>query len=497
MATAGPVYPADAVAGSSQTEDRALEIGEREALTTEPEAAKPGLRIVVALVMIVIGVSVYVAAPVGIVQEVLPLFLTATIVQMAPLFVSRKFDPFSPACYHAMVNGISLIAIAAALFATEDVSFGGMGRLGYDERVELLNLISLAYIVQGVGYCLGYYFTGGFSLLLRLLPTFPGFRWHSRRMWLIIGGLWLVFAVAYARFQSLAQSGLFEAATAETKAVWRNEDDRMAWLFRALQLAMIPLYVLTARFLDRSVDARSRRRWIVALLFLTGTIALLAARIGQRGNAIILLICLAGIVHYVWRRIPTPVIVAAAFIAIVVTNFLGDARTGADTDDIRPATTMSQPMQVLAKLEQDRVHLAATGCAMYYFPERVDYLKGSSYLAIVLAPIPRAIWPAKNQLFPWSENAIVWILIQQPLPMPFPFVLYANFGWIGMFVGMALWGVFHKTLFKWVHQSGYAPATVVIYASALVTFTPTTSGVAWLLGAGIPLFIVMKLMRRA
>lgn len=466
------------------------------ALVAEPDSVKPGLRIGVALTMIVVSILLYLSAPLGIVQESLPLFLAATVAVMAPLFLSRQFDPFTPACYHALVNSVGMVAIVASLFSSEELSFGGMPRLGYDERVDLLGQVSLAYIVQSVGYCIGYYFTGGMKGLQRALPSFPNFSWNSRRLWMVSGGLWLIFAVAYAQFQSLAKTGLFEAASAETKAVWRNEDDRMAWLFRALQLGIVPIYALTARALSKSGNARARPKWIAILLFLTATMALLGARIGQRGFAIIMVIGLATIVHYVWRRIPTVVILGAAFAAIVVTNYLGAVRTNTDTSTTRVSSAFTRPSDVLARLEEDRDHLAAAGCAMYYFPERHDYLKGTTFLNIVLFPIPRALWPEKNRLIPMSENGIVWELIKVPAPMPFPFVFYANFGWVGMFVCMALWGAFHKTLFKWVHQSRYQPGVVAIYATTLVTFTPTSSGVAYLLGGAVPLFILMKMMKR-
>lgn len=494
MTTADPPVGAEAPAPAAPP---SLVAPEDTSVPPEPESVKPGLRIGLALGFIVASVLIYLAAPLGIVQQSLPLFLAATLAVMAPLFLSRKFDPFTPACYYAMVNGVIMVSIIAAFFTTEEVSFGGLPRLGYDERVDLLNEISLAYIVQSTGYCLGYYFTGGFKRVLQILPSFPNFQWNSRRLWLVIGGLWLTFAVAYARFQSLAKGGLFDVATAETKAVWRTADDRMAWLFRSLQLGMVPLYALTARFIARSSNDRARPKWMLVLLFLAATITLLASRIGQRGFAIIMVIGLATIVHFVWRRIPTPVILAAGFVAIVGTNYLGDARVNTNNLSTRASSNLPRPVQVLARLEDDRDHLTASGCAMYYFPERHDYLKGSSFVSILLFPIPSSIWPEKSRLFPMSENGIVWQLLQVPVPMPFPFVLYANFGWIGMLVGMALWGAFHKTLFKWVHQSGYKPAVVAIYAPVLVTFSPTSSGIASLLGSALPLFILMKLMKRA
>lgn len=500
MTTADPPVGAGAVGASTETvQPTAPEpVAEVAAPTTEPDSVKPGLRIGVALVLIVAAILLYISAPRGIVQEALPLFLAATVATFAPLFISRKFDPFTPACYHALVNGVVMVSLLASFFSTEEIAFGGMQRLGYDERVDLLNKVSLAYIVQATAYCVGYYFTGGASGLLKVLPKFQGFQWNSRRLWFISGALWLIFLVAYARFQSVAQTGIFDVASAETKAVWRNEDDRMAWLFRALQLGAIPIYALTARFISRSSNDSARPKWMFILLLLTAALALLGARIGQRGYSIVFLIALAAIVHYVWRRIPTPVILGAAFVAIIATNYLGAARTkDADVSTVRVSTAVSRPAEVLARLEADRSHLAATGCAMYYFPERHDYLKGSSYLSILLFPIPRAIWPEKAALFPMSENGIVWQILKVPVPMPYPFVFYANFGWVGMFICMALWGAFHKTLFKWVHQSGYQPGVVAIYATLLVTFIPTTSGVASLLGGALPLFILMKLMKRA
>lgn len=465
--------------------------------TSVPESAKPGLRVGVLAVMLVMSILTYTISPGGIVEEAVPLFLLAIIAQMAPVFVSRRFDPFSAANYTAMVSGVTLVSMLAQLYATSEIPFVAMPRLSYDERVDLLQRISLAYIVQGIGYTIGYYFTNGIGSVRKALPSFPRFEWNRRRFWVICAACWALFAVGFARFQSLATGSWFSAATAESKAVWRNEDDRMAWLFRALQLGMVPLYAIAARFVTKATNPRIRRQWIVLLLALVALMAVLAARIGQRGYVIFMIIGLAGIAHYCWRRIPTPVILLAGLIAIAVANWLGQVRTNdATATNFRVTSAITRPAEVLARFEDDRDHLAATGCAMYYFPERQEYLKGKSFLNIVFAPIPRALWPEKNQFVGWSENGIVWLLIELPAPMPFPFVLYANFGWIGMFIGMALWGAFHRTLFQWVHRSGYRPHIVAVYAPMLVTFTPTASGIAAFLGAGLPLFVMMKVMQR-
>lgn len=496
MTTADPTAPPDDPVAPSSTEPREeILLGTR---LDVPDAARPAFRIGVAGTLIVLAILLYGAAPEGIVREAVPLFLAAIVAQLAPLYLSRAFDPFSPAHYHTMISGVTLVSILAQIYSMGDMPYGGMPRLSYDERIDLLQKISLAYIVQAIGYCIGYYFTNGFAGLVRTLPRFPDFHWHQQRFWLLSFGLWGAFAIGFARFQSLAGSWSLGAATAATKAVWRAQDDRMAWLFRALQLGMVPLFALTARFLTRSTKSTIRRQWMVILLLLTGLLALMAARIGQRGYAIIMIIGLAGIAHYVWRRIPTPVILGAALAAIVATNFLGRVRVSDETTTTqRPVVSgIMRPAQVLAELENDRDHLAATGCAMYFFPERVDYLKGQSFLNILLAPIPRALWAGKQSYVSMSENGIVWSLIEQPVPMPWQFVYYANFGWIGMFVAMAMWGAFHKSLFRWVHQSGYHPPVVAIYGAMLATFSPTASGIAWFLGAGLPLYVMMKLMKR-
>lgn len=462
-----------------------------------PESVQPGLRVGVLAVTMTLAVFIYMAAPNGIVEEAVPLFIVALIAQLAPIFMSRKFDPFSAAHYTAMVSGVTLVSMLAQLYASGEIPFASMPRLSYDERVELLQRISLAYIVQGVGYAVGYFYTKGLGGLGRFLPTFPNFNWNSRRFWMICAGCWALFALGFARFQSLASGSWFSAATAESKAVWRNQDDRMAWLFRALQLGMVPLYAIAARFITRATHWRARRQWIVILLALVAIMAVLSSRIGQRGYAIFMIIGLAGIAHYTWRRIPTPLILASALVAIAVTNWLGQVRTNDENaSSFRVTTAITRPAEVLARLEDDRDHLAATGCAMYFFPERQEYLKGKTFLNILLAPIPRAVWPDKNQYIGWSENGIVWLLIELPAPMPFPFVLYANFGWIGMFIGMALWGAFHRTLFQWLHDTGYSPQVAAVYATVISTFTPTASGIAFFLGAGLPLFVMMKVMRR-
>lgn len=86
---------------------------------------------------------------------------------------------------------------------------------------------------------------------------------------------------------------------------------------------------------------------------------------------------------------------------------------------------------------------------------------------------------------------LVWHLISAPIPTPLPGLLYANFSWAGVALGMFLWGMFHRGLYAWVCQHPRDPNVVVLYVLLLLFFYPTFLGISASLQYVVPAWLTL------
>jgi hypothetical protein len=75
-------------------------------------------------------------------------------------------------------------------------------------------------------------------------------------------------------------------------------------------------------------------------------------------------------------------------------------------------------------------------------------------------------------------------------------VLYANFSWVGIAVGMVLWGAMQRSLFEWLRSSASDPNVVLLYANLIFVQAPTLFGVQQIIQFVGPLYILLRLIAR-
>lgn len=111
-----------------------------------------------------------------------------------------------------------------------------------------------------------------------------------------------------------------------------------------------------------------------------------------------------------------------------------------------------------------------------YVPEREEYLRGSTYLAALTIPIPRAIWPEKPGLCGgraaktfYYENA------DWGIPCGSIGESYWNFGLPGVIVAFLLYGYFHKCLAQSFRSYQGKSTALVLYALILFYIRPDST----------------------
>jgi len=363
-----------------------------------------------------------------------------------------------------------------------------VGYMPEAQRVALTQRALVLLIVAQLAYLLGYYGTEG-RALSALFPRVSQRSWHGGRLLVCVLITAAAFAVVYALFQARVGGGLFDLSQmSRGKEVLR--DHRLSWMARGIQFGLVPVLLLAAA----AMADRSRRLLAVtAAAFLI--VALLVNRMGHRGSVVLAAMMIVAMFHFLWRRLSFTFVGALVLVAVVAVNILGEYRRGQ-----APETTMvegmSQPLHSAATHEQDRRRLDVLGLILHVFPERHPYLMGESYYGLVAALVPRWVWPDKANHFTWRDTNIVPKLTGFPAPTPYPAALYANFSWVGVLLGMALFGAFHKGLYRYRESAPGEIGTVLVYIAVLGCFSPTLIGVSFTLQFVVPIVGLVYVISR-
>lgn len=424
------------------------------------------------------------------VLAVLPWFWAAMAVHIAPPFVVPRTDILSPPGLASIQGGLTISSMLAAASLAGGPAFSALGFIATEQRIELTRLVMLLLIVTQLSYLFGYYVSSG-KLFARVLPKVSHRRWDGRR--LLVGILLStgLFVLVYALFQQQMGGSLFDLSElARGRAILRGEPEN-SWMARGIAFGFVPVILLACA----AITARSRRMLVVsAVLFLIVT--LLVSRVGQRGAAAVAGLSILAVFHFLWRRLSVLLIGGLLLFAVVSVNILGEYRQkGAAETSFTEG--MSKPVASVATHEDDRQRLTVLGVIMHTFPERHDYLMGESYYGLVASLVPRWLWPDKSKYFLWRDTAIVYNLTGLPAPTPMPGVLFANFSWFGVVIGMALLGAFHRGLFRYVQEAPGDPGSALIYIAILGSFTPTLLGVSQTLQWAVPVVVLVLLVSRA
>jgi hypothetical protein len=423
------------------------------------------------------------------VRAVLPWFCAALLVHIAPPFVAPRTDIFSPPGIVGIQSGLAIGSMLASASVNGEMSFSALGFIPGQQRIELTRSVTLMLIVAQLAYLAGYYLSRG-RLFAGVLPTVSDRRWEGRRLVLAIVLSSLVFIVVYALFQQKMGGSLFDVSELSRGKQILRGDQTLTWMSRGIGFGFIPVLLLGCA----AIASRSRRMLVVTgVAFLI--VALLVARVGQRATAVMAGLSMLVVFHFLWRRVSVFLVGGLLLVAIVSVNILGEYRAKG-TADTTLTEGVSRPISSAATHEEDRQRLTVLGVIMHTFPERHDYLMGESYYGLVAALVPRWVWPDKGSYFRWRDTTIVYNLTGLPAPTPLLGVLFANFSWAGVVIGMALFGAFHRSLYRYLEQAPGDPGTALIYVVTLGSFNLTLLGVSQALQWAVPIVVLVLFVSR-
>lgn len=454
-----------------------------------PETPRSPLFKRVVFVLCVVGALIFAQAQdfSGGVSAVVTPFILALALSIAPLVWRSGADPFEPASFNGIYSAVGLASSFASVLEAGKVDLKFIPELSPRAKDDLAGTVVWSYVVAQACYLLGYYSRGSGAM-----PPKPsrlaGLEWSSQRLAFASLVCFGVAVPVYVFFQSQLQGDLTDITRlAAGKAVWR-EDTTRSWILRGIMVGCLPAMMLLAVVLERK--SRTGLVAVGTLVFVEGLLILRAA---QRSLTLNFFIVCAALFHYMWRRIPVALLLVAGFVSLVFSNVLRDYRT---QDEYRPAavTPFSERIggaRALTEHEEDRQRLSTMGVIFYYFPEKKDFLLGETWYGLIAMPIPRWVWPEKVNAFVWRDSHIAVELVGAPVPIPFHGVLYANFSWFGVVLGMFGWGIFQRRFYEWAMASRADKNTAVIYVNALFVTSPMLLPLTYFTQFVLPLLIIV------
>lgn len=125
-------------------------------------------------------------------------------------------------------------------------------------------------------------------------------------------------------------------------------------------------------------------------------------------------------------------------------------------------------------------------------PDEVDFLYGSSYLAVLTLPIPRGLWSEKPGLVGGLVGTTFFSGSTAGVPPGAVGEAFWNFGVAGVLIVFFLFGAFHKWLANAFRKYASEPASVVLYVLTLYLLQPSGPGVHTWLASLVPAIVLLR-----
>jgi len=210
---------------------------------------------------------------------------------------------------------------------------------------------------------------------------------------------------------------------------------------------------------------RSKSLYFIFVLSIAVSIAL-AIYSSSRGSILVTALTCVAITYYKRNfsiRLFRTIIIFA--VALTLVDILYQLRVDSTAQvSIRNASEMMQPVIVSMTF----IDASKTAQVIALVPDKLSYQFGKTYLNILLAWIPRQLWPEKPPNLDTQLGNLVFgqqVYGSAGLPCGQVAELFLNFSYPGIFVGCFFFGRFSKYLDTWLEQKRQNPNAVVIYAT--------------------------------
>lgn len=249
-----------------------------------------------------------------------------------------------------------------------------------------------------------------------------------------------------------------------------------------------------AAFIWFALDRRAARQplfWATAL----GVSACSFLASGSRGS--VLYPILMAFMLWMFRERKLPVARGAILLGVGMTALgaLGAVRhsTFKGTVDWRAAFAPGPDAigneGAASELTDRSLTVRGTTAILARVPRDVNYIYGSSYVALLTLPVPRKVWPEKPAQVGGRVGRTFFNVIAGMPPGTIG-EAYWNFGYLGIPLVFFFFGMFHRWLARFMLAYRGEPVAMAIYVTVLFLAQPSSGGVMSTLLKTAPLVIL-------
>lgn len=388
----------------------------------------------------------------------------------------RQLDPFEPS---HVVNLLTLFYFSLVPLVAVKLGNTIETRSGIDYRSMLSWTLFAAWLAQ-LGFLVGYYQARHRRwMLLPWLNTVDHQRAHRLSLWglvLTIGlvGLWvLLTGLSFRHFNVFASNSSYGI-------LQKAQTFHLGYLYSS-RLMLTPMLVLSLAYLKRRQSLWWwLPLWVFTFLFYFGS--------GTRWLPIAL--ALATVSYLAMRRGSQRLTMRKTLLLVLTSLFLffgvfilvGMNRRNLPAGELQTKITGEV---VWTHTEAGASLWFGMASLLQNIPRNANFRYGWGYLALLTAPIPRMLWPAKPRL-------LEGIPLTYAPPVFGDF--YVEFGFPGIFVGMAILGMLTAGVYETLRQQPSQPLAQVLLALTLGDFVQFYSRGGYLVSLNSLLFTVFPVV---
>ena len=363
------------------------------------------------------------------------------VLTLAPLALrawTGTFDLFEPAVVIAAVYFVYFVFAPLVRFASDDLTF-----IGRDFETLYFRAL-LAVLVAVVAMWLGYALPVGPKPARPGVPRAPvrpfelraGRRLGWRLLVAAVLGMTLWARLAHRSLLTFLLPGLIHVSD-------EGGGTDIAYLFLSIEWFVPALVFIVAGGGLR----RPRRRLAVVL-----AVTLIYVSIGFRYRIALLWLAVGMLSYLQWGRRPRVLsLVVPGVLAFLAAGWLAQARLFFRTGGAVGGLGFDLRSVVASGLSDTRI-FETFAAVLATVPGFINYSGSAPFTYVILLPIPRAVWPGKP--FPTALTDVAASLGTPEASGAGAFVphfgeYYQGFGWPGIAVGMFLFGMGAKWLWRW------------------------------------------------
>lgn len=263
-----------------------------------------------------------------------------------------------------------------------------------------------------------------------------------------------------------------------------------------INMSQVSFYLSLIIYLNKKTKSNKFLFWLIASGLLSLFFPFFSSSRSSIGNIIFAVI----IILSIYRKINFTLLGITAIIGLSFFNYMTYLRQAKWTD---PTKLDNESIIHSMIFNRNLLDISKTAHIINGVPQDIEYKYGSSFLTILVSPIPRTFWPEKPVLFLGKEigqniyrngeknNAGV--------PPGLIAELYINFGLIGIIMGMYLFGLLIGGLYSSIkHYPEANDGHILLYAILIVSLTMEllggsfSQGIMSLLQLYLPVMLINK-----